>query len=707
MAKTQTDYINKIKAIKTGYLDGLWVSGDLCYEESGIWHNNLNAAMLASSAILAGLGEATADDISRAVSLVDTFFGANSYNVGGDGTWRASLNNASGYQNLHEALDQPVAEAMYYAWKYRVALGLSAPQTTKIVNALTVDETTTTIYGGHTLAIGTVKDNQNFSKWYLNRLTYGKLVLGDTTFDSAISTALKDFVYYMNNNFGTPNTGSNTLTGVFDDYGWRYIEALTWPTFEYGAMCLGGSLIFYPEISTAAALTTGEINLMKALERRLLGQWTHSGYPNWDTIWSYARIHVLQYWIWSARMLIGIARNGGLNQGAEDYKYARYLLDQMIDLHTAMDTWNSDASDGAVAKDPYGLTHTLATAALENQTINKAIGNAKFASELAICVEMGIPAVTSTAPGNIWSYGQTDKAIHISTPTYSACSLPSAPVGDHPTWYGADYVQCQNWGVSRIAAGSGRILTGFGGYGQEAFSLEIFEATTKVFSTSSTSNTQPAVQRVNVDDADIEKRTAYMTTVIPLTFTSKIAQTCKTSGAGNYYVQLDTIFYADFIRARYIVSRLSGTGAIDIIASIPLRKTAIVEYYDLSLNKTTLWNRPTLTDGGSPAPSACKYIHAKWATWNQGLLIVPRRARVLSGAVATVSASDPSTYSYRQPDQDRSVLLYLANDSTDLFQSHITIDFIITDGTDNDAEVKFASLPTLPTISSTEVHTWL
>jgi hypothetical protein len=116
--KTASDYVTAIGAIKSGFLDGLWSAGAGCYVEGTSQLTWLNAYMLQTIAILAGQGSATETDKARARDVAAKLTGsAYSFN-----TWRMDLDGTLG-ATYHEAADQPVAEALYYAYKYRTGGG--------------------------------------------------------------------------------------------------------------------------------------------------------------------------------------------------------------------------------------------------------------------------------------------------------------------------------------------------------------------------------------------------------------------------------------------------------------------------------------------------------------------------------------------------------------------------------------------------------
>lgn len=677
---TSADYIAKINQVKTGYLDGKWnaVSGQ--YESNDgyglIAYTWLNIFLVQTIAILAGQGEASATDIARAQTVIAKLISSPCYT---GNTWTHYMNGTS---DKHAAVDQTVAECLYYCWKYRTELSLDAGTISTIYTILTVNAShgTTAIYergagpyNSHIINSNTIS-NQVTAKWKVNRLTYAVLA-GETSWGADISTLVKRFVQYIDTN--NPSDG---VPNLFADFGWMYtpVTSGAFPSGEYGQMSLGGLLIHLPEIWSYLSLTADEIAQLKAWQRHLVGQWQMDGYLNWDSIWSSGRMHYLSYWLWSLRALSGMVRGTNLLQNSNDALYAKYILDQAIETYASMDTLQSDPADYAVDSYHFGVRDDSIYGQIYNNP--KSSPNAKFVMELALAVEFGVADAASQAPPNLWTWGWDKKHIHVSTPNYSAASLPYAPVITGG-FTGMDAVQLQHWGVSHIQAPRNIWLTGFGGYGLEAFSFSIKR---NWVSEIDTSVDVPTTQWVYLDGVD-QTRASYDTIVIPDTFSSTLRSYCAKDGA-NYKAEVITVFHNDHIRTthRAILTGTAGGGIV--VHSFPCRKNMIMEYVPVSGAKTVVWNGTTVTPAGSPDPSACKYIHLKWAQWNKGIILIPVSGVVATGAKVTALSYGPNGYPKRQPDQDRSLLIYLADGAASMGDVSLTYDIYFTYGTDADAQ---------------------
>lgn len=678
------DYIAKINQVKTGYLDGKWNASSGWYESNDgygtIAYTWLNIFLVQTIAILAGQGEASATDITRAQTVIAKLISSPCYT---GNTWTHYMNGTS---DKHGAVDQPVSEALYYAWKYRVALGLSQPVIDGIYNILTADAPLSSVINGSSLPENSISvdadilSNQSTIKWKLNRVTYAVLA-GDTSWSSSLSTLVKRFVQYIDvNNPHWQSVGFvKTAPNLFADYGWIYTpDGEEFPSAEYGQMSLGGLLINLPEIWSYLNLTADEIAQLKAWQRHLIGQWQMDGYLNWDTIWSSGRIHYLSYWLWSLRALSGMVRGGNLLQNSNDALYAKYLLDQAILTYASMDTLSGDPSDYAV--DSYYFD--VRDDSIYGQAYNnpKSSPNAKFVMELALSVELGIADASSQAPPNLWTWGWTNKHIHVTTPNYSAGSLPSAAINPDG-WAGQDAVQLQHWGVSHIQAPRNIWLTGFGGYGLEAFSFSIKRNwVTEI----DTAVDVPTTQWVYLDGTE-QTRVSYDTSIIPDTFSSNLRSYCSKDGA-NYKAEVITVYHNDHIRTTHRAILTGSAGGGIVVHSFPCRKNVVMEYIPVSGSKTVIWNGTTIVPAGSPDPSACRYIHLKWAAWGKGLILIPVSGVVAAGSKVTALSYAPNGYPKRQPDQDRSLLIYLADGAASMGDVALTYDIFVTDGTDADAQ---------------------
>jgi len=670
-AYSKTDYLIKIQAVKTGFLDSLWNPTESWYEinegytspaiATGVTpYTWLNSYMVTTISIQAGQGVATATDITRCKQVIDKLLTAPAYS---GGTWYHSMR---GERTWHPALDSEVVEALYYAWKYRVELALSEGQIAGILDATTVDKVVLHSLGGytgdHTLVNTDQWQNQELSKWHLHRLVIA-YKMGRTDLASSISLSLKRFLEYADKE--APLSPNTKISYLFPDYGFRYLDEWPYSTHEYVCISYGGAADYYSELSSIFNLDNSQISRMKAWSRATLGIWQTNGYLNWDTVYSQNRLHSLSYWTWSIRYLMSVANNPSLNMNTNDSANAKWLLDRTIDMHTSMDTWAGDSQDGAVAKSPIVGVISPNSADVDFN-INKGSANARFIKELAVSVDRGIADASSVEPKSLWTWRWYDKSVTVSTNKYSASSLPWTP--RPPEGNG---VEMQNWGLSRINLPDNQMVTALGGYGLEAFSLRLRrDGVTEM----DTSVDVPTDQVVSVDNK-YQFRVPYSELSYRTDFDAAVSEKCSKQGA-NYKVEVSTTFYHDFVRQEY-QSTLTGTGGLgEVLLSIPLQEGGTVTYAPKNGGAVTVWNGATVQ--AAPSPSEAKYIHVSWPT--KGLLIIPVNSAGLVNGSTTMLGYVPRTNIYRQAHQDRSIILYLASNAPSMGSLSFTYDTYVTDG---------------------------
>jgi hypothetical protein len=682
-AYTSTDYYTKINLVKAGFLDNLW-NGTLGFyvDPTGEYYTNTNIFMLKTLAIMAGHGEASGEDIARARILVTKLTTTPCYNYLADlaNTWS---NKMDGSSTPHWALDQQTAESLYFAWKYRTALGLNETQIDSIIDILQTNKTVSGWYlpAGQNLTVGgtaydscpvgsAVCDNQTNCRWQLNRLIYAK-VSGSSAYDADIAKSLKRCIYYLDHGYGAPNTGNNSNSGLFPDYSWRYIENSTYDSQAYNAMAVGGVLILYPDISSIVNLTSNEINKLKAWTRHTLGKFLTNGYPNWDDTRGGSRLHNAQYWMFQLEALLGIARSN-MGQSTSDYLYAKWLLDKAVDTFFLMDTWNNDFADYAISN-PFAI----GSGGFEG---NKGAANSFFVSNLALAIDFAIADQSSVNPVNLWQWGWYYKFIKISTEKYGAATILNGP----------DEICMQHWGFARLQdTNSNRILTSIGGYENEGMNFA-GTGTGWSFGTNCNGNScNPTSYAVYRDGNLLSVPSDYSTDVIPLNFNSSLKVTA-TKSVSPATINTTVEYYQNYIDTTYSITTSSNIANSSIWFSIPLQKTSVVTFKKQDGTTTTVWDRPTITNAGSIDISNCKYIHAKNAGYGVGLLLVPiATANIDNSSYVTMTINDPvSEYcpSY-QTYQDRSILIYLiAGNSFGVTTRSITFRTYITNGSDVDAE---------------------
>ena len=649
------DFIDRTKP----YMDGLWDDEQGWYAEPDhdtgipVAVTYANAHMIATVAMLAGHGLADEEDIARIRRILETHWTVEPTYIGS--TWRHALGDPK--RDYHHANDQICAEATYFAWNYRDALGLT-PELGDVLRTLLTEDNKMGDYDYHTVQYpqeaGYV-DNQSASRWLLNRLQYAYWAGRDDLADG-IRACLRDFIGAMDKPPGP---------GLYPDFGWMYRKENGWGSFEYNAMCFGGN-IYYPEFSDIFSLSEEEQARMRAWQRKILGTWQRNGLPNWDTQYDCYRLYNGQYWAWLFQGLMAIARPGALNMGSEDHHYARWIFDRALETFSRMDTWRlrsvdeHDPEDGVPPRvlfpidgwyeDPLDMWPWRKGKAWPEVNSKSAFA-ASFLRHAAHAIELGIHEVEPREPETLWRWDWHNRSVYVSTPVYDAASLPRA--GTYTMWERPHTVGNQHWGVSRIAAPDGQILTSLGSreeHGLESFCFQVLDE-------HDTIRDEPEVQEVARDGVPLSFE-PYDTSEIPLGFDKEINERCTRQGP-SYRCEVETTFRHDAIVCTYRAERTGPAKSGSVVLSIPARQHVLIECIDKHGDQTDIWDGETVTPVSDPLAARC--FRMRWPEWNAELVLTPQDGALGENAHVTALGYRPYS-SPRQLDQDRSLLIYLAKD---------------------------------------------
>lgn len=661
MIKEDAPYLKKITSIKQSFLDALWNENQGWYQfDNGPYWNLgryiqdsrpepytwLNAYMTQTIAILAGRGAATEVDKARAKIIINKLTTSPAYSKH---TWTHFLDRPNA--DAHEALDQVVAEALYYSYKYKSELDLDITTIKSIHTILTTNYVDTGLYtkSGNLSIDGSNNDrldNQNLCKWQLARFYY-KWKLGEDRSDQ-LRTCIAKCIYFLENKFGPENSGQNSLQGLFPDFGWRYNESMKWPAFEYGAMSLGGFLVYANLSKAHLTLSRREREIIRTWRRQILGQWQTNGYPNWDSGWSSARIHSASYYFWSLRSLLGIAISPEFNTGKHDHQIAKWLFDRALDTIERMDGWNEDQmGDHSISTQPLGVLFSRRAfkghGAYNN---NKGTNMAKLVSEISLFIELGLPKAKGRPPMNLWTYSWTTGSLHVSTNAYSTSSLTFAP---RINLWGADAVQTQSWSISRFQAPNNRILAGIGGYDTAAYALfSSFEQGVDF----NTSRIKPSITRILVD-GKLKKFKDYDTQIIPVNFQRSLV-TVNEGDINGHQVLIRTEYRNSSVISDYKIrppKSLIGQKS-NLAFSIPTMNSATISTIDKVSNAANVLDRTTkhLKNGSHLAID-----FPLWSTIYQIHLISNLSLSVKLFPI------DKTKFFERQKDQGDSILIEIQN----------------------------------------------
>lgn len=178
--------------------------------------------------------------------------------------------------------------------------------------------------------------------------------------------------------------------------------------------------------------------MMKAWARRLLyGDWTHSGWPNWDTYHGFSRWHLWRYWPWCAEALVTMSSSRRL-AGAEERGQAAWMLERVLERYRWL--LNSKLLSGSTR---YGLQTDF------GQPADDLVTGARLAAIAARAARS--PIAQPQQPAGWFWFDKEMQRLAVSSPTYSAAVM--APIAT-PAYGGLE--------LSRLLDSQGRVLTSLG-----------------------------------------------------------------------------------------------------------------------------------------------------------------------------------------------------------------------------------------------------
>ncbi|MBI4531376.1 MAG: hypothetical protein HY709_07615 [Candidatus Latescibacteria bacterium] len=384
-------YWQHVERTYQAYLHPRWNEFLRSYGDAG------NPWMAVIHSIRAGMEQGTEEDRHRACRCVDLLMSPSSWDAE-KSSWRVGYPPGFGY---HPSVDSRCVEGLYYAWKYRQAIGLSEKQTTRIVEILRAKAD----------SAFNREDwfNQENAYWYNNAIYAAYEVTGEEKYADYWVRYLEHFVEYLDKPIHTP-WEENFSGYLWPDFSWNYNDRF-FDTVEYGLMCYGG-MINYQRMKDRGVYSFDEQQLRKVqgYQQYVLGMWQLDGFINWDTGYGPERLLNAEYWAFAQRGLIALIYADSLNTDPEDTSYAKFIFDRGVELFERMDTWQGDPEDGAVPLQPYGVGYAFGS---------KYETNLMFIANLCIAMDLEVDKVEAKDPGAFWRYNWYHRKLAVSTGHYS------------------------------------------------------------------------------------------------------------------------------------------------------------------------------------------------------------------------------------------------------------------------------------------------
>jgi hypothetical protein len=174
-------------------------------------------------------------------------------------------------------------------------------------------------------------------------------------------------------------------------------------------------------------LTDEHVRLLRAwVEHIICGYWTHAGYLNWDTGFSFKRWHVGRTFALARQGLFAIALSPRFHVRPEIGLWAKYMLDAGFDLYKR---FSREAPDNAgiapsvlygISKNPLGPSV-------------RELFAARMLADASRAVALGLGGLEAAQPPPLYSFDPDIGRLAITTPGYSTAVLP---VNLHAVPYG-------------------------------------------------------------------------------------------------------------------------------------------------------------------------------------------------------------------------------------------------------------------------------
>ena len=444
-----------------GGLDERWSEPRGAYVgEQGIADTRENAAMLLTHSIaaLAGHRGQTRRD-ERARRIVDRLTSAPAWL----GTAPAPTPSLSTCWSVdldkpvreHMSLEPKVAEALAWAWRARVPLGLSAAAVQRI--------TATVAFCAYSAAWRYPRRLLNQINWsaemYASAATVtgrSDLLLGD------YRAQLADFAGGITrpmSGMKSANLGAGYQFHYRPDH--RDEAASNFDTPEY-ANINAHALAHYERAKALGMppLPAASVQRLSAWVTRLLaGSWTHAGYLNWDTSRGYRRWHSGQYWAFALQGLQAIAVAPSFWQDPRDGAWAKSMFDQALVLYRRL----ADADDSVFApRLMFGV---------DTRMKNLALFRARMLAAAARAVGLGMGSLPSIAPPPLYAYDYDTGRLAVTTPRYSTAIVPDDRGALH---YGGIE-------MARLFGPGQRVASGTGGRPPGAFGMVVYGPAGRTF----------------------------------------------------------------------------------------------------------------------------------------------------------------------------------------------------------------------------------
>lgn len=477
-------------------LEPLWNASRGLYIERGLPDTRLNALMLQLHGMAALAGHtgpirndaripAIADVLTKPPVLVQVNLKPRTTgHFPHAPAWTGQIGENPEQATLHPSLDTGAVRGLLSAWRARNVAGMPAELQQRIANVF-LQTARSPFYRAPSRALNQIN-------WHTEVYAAAFETTGDTGVLADYRAQLAWFADHADKpayKGGSPNLTSGG--------GFRYLpnrkknaQLNRIESVEYGNLAWS-SLGWYHAAVRAGmpALSSRQLAVLKGWAKHmLLGAWTHSGYPNWDTGLGDNRRHLRQYWAWSLDGLVAASGPDALLGYPDQRRYARTIVSRGISLYLNT-AWTPDM---ASPDRPLPLKTSFgAPNGFSSGSGNQLIGPLRFAV-MDASLDGRFQDVARAMPPNWYAHDKETGRLSFSTSAYNGAIVPTragqAQGGLEPV---------------RLFDGDQRPLTALGGRGTGSLGAAIVKGGT------ARADTQPAAPgRQTTTDTQLDGRRA-------------------------------------------------------------------------------------------------------------------------------------------------------------------------------------------------------
>lgn len=365
--------------------------------------------------------------------------------------WTSNMDGQ--YVDMDKSIDPKVAEGLQIAYRARDVLGLDAATVGRIRDE--IHRVAFTRFFRYPL----VRLNQ--INWHAELYAFDYLVNDDPTL---LRSDYRKHMHAFTQGFERPQIKGGA-TNVGPSYRFIY-QSNTDPKYsrnldsaEYANMTL--HFIYWYGLGRQAGMRRLPAQDMRLLrgwtQRSLYGYWTHAGFMNWDTGWSYERWMKGKAWGYAQQGLLAIATSPDFQLREREGPWAKYLFDRGLQLYERL----GHQRPGRPWLPSAQLFHIG-----EQGAPASTMFWARMAANAARAVSAGMGDLPAKVPPPFYGYDADIGRLAVSTRHYST-AIVAVNRGKLP-YGGLD--------LARLYDGDGDPVGGTGGRAPSAFGMRVSNA---------------------------------------------------------------------------------------------------------------------------------------------------------------------------------------------------------------------------------------